>query len=132
MYWNNKYYIDDNKRLVKKSFINNPISSKATIKELIVVPPKFIIKLLTIYHVKNGHKGIFNLVHDILNDKFYINNIYSLGKGIIKNCVIYSQNRKNIFRKPNIIQIVPKGPKYVYQIDLTEIPIKLQTDENEK
>ena len=39
---------------------------------------------------------------------------------------------KNIFRKPDIIQIVPKGPKYVYQIDLTEIPIKLQTDENAK
>ena len=86
-----KYYIDDNKRLVKKSFINDPISRKATIKELILVPPKFIIKLFISHKIE-----------------------------------------KNIFRKPNIIQIVPKGPKYVYQIDLTEILIKLQTDENAK
>jgi len=32
--------------------------------------------------------------------------------------------------KPNIVHIIPKGPKYEYQIDLTEAPKKLSKSDN--
>lgn len=35
--------------------------------------------------------------------------------------------QKNIFKKPSIVEIVPKD---CYQKNLTDIPSKLQTDEN--
>lgn len=38
--------------------------------------------------------------------------------------------KKNIFKKPAIIQIIPQGPKDTYQIDITEIPDLLQSDDN--
>ena len=95
-----KFDIDKFKRLIKIVSINNVFSGKNIIKELLVVPPKYITKLLNIYHIRNGHKGYFNLIYDILNDGFYINGIYIKCRDIIKKCVIYNQNRKNIFRKP--------------------------------
>lgn len=46
--------------------------------------------------------------------------------------MICNQNDKNLFRKPVIVQIVPKIHKEVYQIDLTVLPLKLQSDDNDK
>ena len=51
---------------------------------------------------------------------------------MIKKCVICNQNRKNIFRKPSVLKIIPKLPKDIYQIDLTVLPLKLKTDDNAK
>ena len=53
-------------------------------------------------------------------------------RDMIKNCVICNRNRKNIFRKPAVLQIIPKLPEDIYQIDLTVLPVKLQTDDNAK
>lgn len=41
-----------------------------------------------------------------------------------------SQQKKNIFKKPTIIQIIPQGPKDTFQIDIMEIPKLLQSDDN--
>lgn len=38
--------------------------------------------------------------------------------------------KKNIFKKPTIIQIIPQGPKDTFQIDIMEIPKLLQSDDN--
>ena len=53
-----KFEIDKFKRLIKRVSINNVFSGKNIIKELLVVPPKYITKLLNIYHIRNGQKGI--------------------------------------------------------------------------
>ena len=42
---------------------------------------------------------------------------------------MYTQ-KKNIFKKPSIIQIIPDGPRDTFQIDITEIPKLLQTGDN--
>ena len=76
------------KRLIKIVSINNTFSGKNIIKELLVVPSKYITKLLNIYHIRNGHKGYFNLENDILNDGFYINGIYIKCRDMSKKCVI--------------------------------------------
>lgn len=88
--------------------------------------------MIYLYHIKNGHKGYYNLINDIINDGFYIRGIYGKCKNAIRNCIVCNQNRKNIFKKPSVVQIVPQGPKDCYQVDLTDIPSKLQTDDNEK
>jgi transposase InsO family protein len=46
-------------------------------------------------------------------------------KNFIRKCIICTQNKKNIFKKPAIIQIIPNGPRDVYQMDITEIPKQL-------
>ena len=46
--------------------------------------------------------------------------------------IIFNQNKKNTFKKPTVVQIFPQGSSDCYLIDLTEIPPKLQTDENVK
>lgn len=127
-----KFDIDKFKCLIKIVSINNVFSGKNIIKELLVVPPKYITKLLNIYHIRNGHKGYFNLVNDILNDGFYKNGIYIKCRDMNKNCVIFNQNRKNIFRKPVVYKLYLNYQKDIYRIDLTVLPVKLQTDDNAK
>ena len=46
----------------------------------------------------------------------------------IKKYSICSQNKKNIFKKLGIVQIIPGGPRDIYQMDLTNIPDKLKKD----
>ena len=93
---------------------------------MVVVPPKLINQFLKIFQIRNGHKGYINLVNDILDAGFYMNGIFKKTKKFISFYVICNQNRKNIFRKHSILQIVPKISKEVYQIDLTILHIKLQ------
>ena len=93
----------------------------------------YYIKIIIInYHFINGHKCYFNLAKDIIDVGFYIKIVYSICKAIIKDCIYCNQNRKNIFQKPLPIQIIPKGPSDVFQLDITDIPLKLQTDEYAK
>ena len=40
--------------------------------------------------------------------------------------------KKNIFKKPSVIQIVSIKPKKWYQIDITELPLLLRTDSEAK
>ena len=75
-------------------------------------------------------KCYLNLAKDIIG--FYIKKIYSICKIIIKDCIYCNQKRKNIFRKPCAIQIIPNSPLYFFQLDITDIPLKLQTDEYAK
>ena len=56
--------------------------------------------------------------------------IYKKCNIFIKNCNICRQQKKNIFKKPSIIQIIPKGPRDIFQIDITAIPKLLHSDEN--
>ena len=37
-----------------------------------------------------------------------------------------------MFKKPCALQIIPKGPKDVFQLDITDILTIIQTDGNEK
>lgn len=99
---------------------------KTIIKELVVVPPKIINQFLKIFHIRNGHKGYINFVNDILDTGFYMNGIYKKAKKFNSLYVICNQNRKNIFRKPSILQIVPQISKEVYQIDLTILPFNFK------
>ena len=124
-----KYDIDENKRLIKRILITDILNKKTIHKENIVIPNKFIKDIVNTYHFINGHKCYLNLAKDIIDAGFYIKNIYSTCKNIIKDCIYCNQNRKNIFRKPCAIQIIPKGPRDVFQLDITDIPSKLQTDE---
>ena len=47
-------------------------SGRPVLKELLVIPSKSIRQILNIYHKRNGHKGYFNLVNDILTDGFIL------------------------------------------------------------
>lgn len=82
------------------------------------------------FHIKNGHKGYLVLGADILHNLYYFNNLYKKCNTFIKKCIICIQNNKNTFKIPAIIQIIPNGPRDVYQMDLTIIPEKHRTDEN--
>ena len=126
------YDIDNNNRLIKRILTTDLINNKKYLRENIVIPNKLVDDLVNIYHIFNGHKDYLNLGKDIIDAGYYIKNLYATCKKIIKECIYCNQNRKNIFRKPAIIQILPKGPRDVYQLDLTDIPNKLQTDQNAK
>ena len=56
--------------------------------------------------------------------------MYKIINKVIKDCIICNQNKKIIIVKPNIVHIIPKRPKYEYQINLTEVPEKLSKSEN--
>ena len=124
-----KYDIDENKRLIKRILTTDILNKKTILKENIVIPNKFIKEIAITYHFINGHKCYLNLAKDIIDARYYIKNIYYICKIIIKDCIICNQNRKNLFRKPCAIQIIPKGLSDVYQLDITDIPLILQTDE---
>ena len=89
-----KFDIDKSNRLLKNILMKNIITNKTLLKELIVIPPKYIEEFINSYHIKNGHKGYYNLVNDIINDGYYIKGIYEKCKSIIKNCLICTQSKK--------------------------------------
>ena len=64
------------------------------------------------------------MIDNVFNEGFYVKGINGKCKKAINICIIYN--------KPSLIQIVSQGPKNCYQIDLADIPAKLQTDENKK
>lgn len=72
------------------------------------------------------------LAKDILSSGYYFCNIYRKWKFYTSNCVVCIQNKKNNFKKPEVIQIIPNGPKDTYQIDLTEIPEEIRFEEGER
>ena len=82
------------------------------------------------FHKCNGHKGYSYLARDIIRYGYYFNNIYRLCREYIENCYICSQNRKNHYKKPAIIQIIPEWPRDTYQKDITVLPSNLRTDDN--
>ena len=55
----------------------------------------------------------------------YIKNVIFLLK-----IVLYVKTKKNIFKKPSIIQIRPQGTRDTFLIDITAIPKLLHSDEN--
>ena len=60
----------------------------------------------------------------ITNDGFYIKGLFIKINEEINNCIIC--NKKNLIKKPSLIQIISKGPKNEYQVDLTAISTKLK------
>ena len=87
-----KFDVDKNNRLIKNILIKN--TNKTFLKELIVIPPKYIEDFINLYHIKNGHKGYYNLVNNIINYGYYIKGIYEKSKYTIKNCSKCMQNKK--------------------------------------
>ena len=116
------YFIKKNKR--KKIILN-----KKQIIFKTIIPPKYENSILKFYHYNNGHKGYLYLGRDIINAGFYFEQLYLKCNNYIKNCHICIPNKKNIFHKPALIQILTKGPKEVYQLDITDIPEKLKKDD---
>jgi hypothetical protein len=122
--------IDNNKRFLKIMKINDIVNGKKSIASKIVIPSKYINIFIEYYHIKMDIVIIFFFARDITKARYYFNDIYKLCKLFKSNCPICFQNKKAIFKKPSIIQIIPGGPKFFYQIDLTEIPEKLKSDDN--
>ena len=118
------------KRLIKKISKYEPNIQTNMINNYLVIQPKYDKELIELYHLKSGLKGINNFGQLISNDGYYIVGMYKLINQVIKDCIIYNQNKKNIFEKQNIVQIIPKGLKFEYKIDLTEVPEKLSKSEN--
>ena len=103
--------------------MEDSINNKIIIKDLLFLPEKYKDKVLDFFHNANGHKGYFYLGKDILLKGLYLKNLYRSYKFFIEKCIICTQNRKkNIFKKPAIIQIIPNGSKGCNQIDLLELP----------
>jgi hypothetical protein len=107
-----KFIIDDKKCLLKSIKKFNALTKSKIIKTLYVVPPKYINEIIHLYHIYSGHKGYHNLAFLINNEGYYIKGIYIKIKKEIKECIICNQNKKNIIKKPIIMQIIPKGPRY--------------------
>ena len=59
---------------------------------------------------------------DIINVGFYFEKLYLKCNLFVKNYHICIPNKKNIFHKPDLMKIITKGPKEVYQLDITYIP----------
>ena len=122
--------IDNNKRLLKIMKINDIVNEKKSIASKIVISRKYINIFFEYYHIKNGHSNYIFLARDIIEAGNYFKDIYILCKSFKSNCPICFQNKKAIFKKPSIIQIIPGGTKDCYQMELTEIPEKLKSDDN--
>ena len=116
--------------LVKIMKIFDDTNEKEKLKIFKIIPPKYINEILSYFHIKNGQKGYLNLVYDTLNNGYYFNNVYRKSIEFIKQCLICTQIKKNIFKKPGIIQIISKAPKDIYQIDITIISEKLRDHDN--
>ena len=124
-----KLLIDNNKRLLKAIIEINSITKTKVIKNLLVAPPKYVKEFINLYHLITGLKWYHNLAAKITIDGYYIKGLYHKISEEISNCVIFKQNKK-IYLMPLIIKIMPKGPKYEYQFDIIEIPIKIKPDDN--
>ena len=98
-----KYDINEKKILVKIMKIFDDINEKEKLKTF-------------------KYKGYLNLGYDILNNRYYFNNLYGKSIEYIKQCPICNQNKKNLYKKPGVIQIIRKARKDIYQIDITLIP----------
>ena len=125
-----KYNIDNFNRLNKRMIIKNIFFNHNQLKELLIIPNKYIKQILNYYHSKNGHKNYLILVNDIINAGFYCNNLYRLSRNYIKECIICCQNKKNIFKKPSQVNIFSNNPKDIYQMDITQIPELLRTNKD--
>ena len=102
------------------------MKDKEDLNEYIIVFDKYIDQILQICHKLKGHKGYKYLVDNrIFFLIIYIKNVIFLLK-----IVLYVKTKKNIFKKPSIIQIRPQGTRDTFLIDITAIPKLLHSDEN--
>ncbi len=72
----------------------NPVTKSKLMKNLIVVPLKFIKSFIHLYHINTGHKGYHNLAAIITYDGFYIKVLYIKINEETNNCIIWNKNKK--------------------------------------
>ena len=111
---NTIYFIDNKKRLTKTIKLSNIFKENIYINEYIIIPYKLIYKSFEFYHYNKGYKVCLYLIKQIINAGYFINDIYRLNKKFFGNCVIWNQNKKNLSKKPAIVQTIADGPKDVY------------------
>ena len=77
--------------------------------------------LINNLHERTIHKGQNSLYKLVKQENFWWCGIYEDVKEYIKNCPICQQIHKNVGRKPQIKQIITKGPRERYVVDLVDI-----------
>ena len=114
------YFIDKNTGRLKIKFNNTNIKNKIY-KEYFIpyqIEKNNLIKNL---HERTIHKGQNSLYELVKQENFWWCGIYEDVKEYIKNCPICQQIHKNVGRKPQIKQIITKGPRERYVVDLVDI-----------
>ena len=119
------YYIDQKTKRLKIKY--RDYSSKEYIKKdyfvAFQIEKNNIVKRL---HDESIHKGQKSLYLLIRNGNYWWYGIYEDVKDYIKKCSICQQLHKSVNRKPDIKQIITKGPRERYVVDLVEINEEIQ------
>ena len=83
---------------------------------------------MSYYHFNNIHCGYQRLIDLITFNNFIQSNIYKDCKEYIKTCYICSQTKINTFRIPKIDGLQAKYPNEIIQMDLTDLPDIIKTE----
>ena len=114
------YFIDKTTGRLKIKFNNSNLKNK--IYKEYFIPFQFEKNhLIRSLHERTIHKGQNSLYELIKQENFWWCGIYEDVKEYIKRCPICQQIHKNVGRKPQIKQIITKGPRERFVVDLVDI-----------
>ena len=124
------YFIDEKTDRLKIKFLDSGVKDKAYKEYFIAyqIEKNQIIKRL---HEQTLHKGEIALYELIKQQNYWWTNIYKDVKNYINNCEICQQLHKNKGRKPEIKQIISKGPRERYVVDLVDITDNIDDNKRE-
>ena len=114
------YFIDKSTKRLKIKFYDTTITQKKY-KEYYIPYQSEKIQIIKYLHEKTIHKGEKSLYELIKQQDYWWYGIYEDVQNYIKNCKICQQTHKMMGRKPQISQIISKGPRERYVVDLVDI-----------
>ncbi len=114
------YFIDKTTGRLKIKFNTSNVKSKVY-KEYFIPYQCEKNKLIMSLHERTIHKGQNSLYELIKQENFWWCGIYDDVKEYVKNCPICQQLHKNVGRKPQVKQIISKGPRERFVVDLVDI-----------